>query len=442
MAKRHRKNGSGKEHVDRRQPPGEVQNDRKRRSVRTLVAAVLATLVVIAGMLWWIPGRHIQHAEQAIGQWRFQKAQQHLADYPAWGMDRGRVYYLLARVARQQDGYALAQEHLRTATSGGFDRQAVQRERDLLDVQNGDLNPALLQKLEIHLDQAPDDRPAIYEAYALGHAGLGQTSSAIDLLDRWIEQFPSDGRPYYWKGFIDLRSDDEDSALTMFTESARRDHALVESHLGKAQILSNRSQDGAALVAYQDALESAPERWDIRIQMAETLWRMQRQSDAVRILEPIARSDASVYPAGRRLAQYYSLQHQPDDVISTLTPMLKFFPEDASLNYLLADALTQKSQHDRAGEAMDRFYRANSVVDTLRYARSEVIRQADPEKLASVASTYRQFDWVKARDWLETATKVLPANPLLHRQRSEVLRENGFFDAATREQNIADTQSL
>ena len=186
-----------------------------------MIVAVMAMGWILRG----IPHQCIRKAETAIESWRFEDAKRHLLDYPSWGTDAGRVYFLQARVDRHQAGYARAMEHLRTAQEVGFDPDAIAREQMFMIIQNGGLSPERMGQLDYFLQQAPEDHPAVYEVFANAQFQAGNSTGALKLLDRWSEEHHRDGRPFYWKGWMLQLQGDNDSALAMYTESTKRNPA-------------------------------------------------------------------------------------------------------------------------------------------------------------------------------------------------------------------------
>ena len=198
---------------------------------RLLIAAMVVAMVAMAWILRVVPRQCIRRAETAMQSWRFEEAKRQLLNYPTWGTDAGKVYFLQSRIDWRQSGYARAMEHLRSAQAAGFDPEAIDREQMLMVVQNGGLSPDLMSQLESILQQAPADQPAIYEVFANALFQAGNATAALKLLDRWSEEHERDGRPFYWKGYMRQQQGDSDSALAMYAESTKRDPQLVESHV-------------------------------------------------------------------------------------------------------------------------------------------------------------------------------------------------------------------
>jgi tetratricopeptide (TPR) repeat protein len=400
-------------------------------------------MIVAAMAMGWIlrgiPHQCIRKAETAIESWQFEEAKRHLRDYPSWGTDAGRVFFLRARVDRHQAGYARAMQHLRAAQEAGFDPTAIAREQAFMIIQNGGLSPALIGQLDDFLQQAPEDHPAVYEVFANAQFQAGNSTGALELLDRWSEEHHHDGRPFYWKGWMLQQQGDNDLALAMYTESTKRNPAFVDSYVAQATIWSNRSVHNQVEKAYRQACEIAPHRLDTRIALGKTLWKMQRKSETVELLKPIADQHPTVYPCGRMVAQYYTEQNDPAKVIATLRPMMQNFPDDASLNYMLASAYNEAGKRVESRAAMEKFLIANENIDRLRSSSFDAPLAEQYKEALRRALAYRRYDWEQSIKWLNLAAEGQPDNPEPHALLARHYRELGSNGDAVQQQNIAET---
>ncbi len=422
---------------DERSPSNVGKSTRGRRQL--LIAAMIVAAMTMGWILRGIPYQCIRRAETAIESWKFEDAKRHLLDYPSWGTDVGRVYFLPARVDRHQAGYARAMEHLRTAREVGFDPDAIAREQMFMIIQNGGLSPERLSQLDYFLQQAPEDHPAVYEVVANAQLHAGNSTGALKSLDRWSEEHHRDGRPFYWKGWILQLQGDNDSAIAMYNESTKRNPELVNSYVAQATIWSNRSVYDRAEKAYRKACEIASDRLDTRIALGKTLWKMHRKSDTVELLKPIADQHPTVYPCGRMVAQYYTEQNDSARVIATLRPMMQNFPDDASLNYMLASAYNKTGKTVESRAAIEKFLIANEQIDRLRSSRFDVPPGEQYKEALRRALAYRRYDWEQSIEWLNLAAQSQPDNPEPHALLARHYRELGSNDEAVQQQNTADT---
>tara|TARA_R110002049_G_scaffold285698_1_gene466664 strand:- start:32938 stop:34305 length:1368 start_codon:yes stop_codon:yes gene_type:complete len=411
------------------------------RSAARKVVPIILLLLAVSGLAWilrGIPQQCIRRAEHAMLAMRFDEAEQYLSEYPSWGTDPGKVAFLQARVARSQEGYVRSLAYLNDAESIGFDPNATARERTLLAASSSLPNPQLLARLTNMADQAESDRPAVYEALANGTFQVGAVDEALDVLDRWSEEFPNDGRPFYWKGWMHQLLGDRKTALAMFIESTNRNPDMVDAYLAQATGWSALLRHDRALQAYRMALDAEPDRIDTRVAMGKLLWKLDQRNEAAELLKPIARSSPNIYPAGELVAQYHLMRNEPQQAISILQSMTQHFPDDASLNYMLASAHDQIDNIDESTAAMNQFFIANKELDQLRADRFDVPLEQQYAEVIRRASQYRRFDWVQSLKWLDLATQSQPDNPEPHILLARHHTESGSNSQAKRHQNIAE----
>ena len=414
--------------------------DNRRRKPRVVPIVIL--LAVVTGLAWvlrGVPHRHVTLAEDAIRSWRFQEAKQLLDAYPSWGTAAGKVAFLQARTHRYQSGYLRAIAYLNESEEIGFDPNSIRLEKTLIAMQNVAPNPQLLGQFESMLRSANGDRPEVYQFFANAHFESGNIDAAFGILDQWIEESPRDARGFYWKGWIHEQLDDDDNALDMFVRSTNRAPDFVDARLAQARLWTERLDYDRALQAYREVCRLDPQRTDTMIAMSKLLWKLDRKSDAADVLRPIARASPSIYPAGQLAAQYDAQQGDHQNVIATIQPMMKTFPDDASLNYMLASAYRETGDLERSSEAMNRFFDANKNLDRLRASRFDVPLPQQYAELIKRASLYRRYDWVQTLKWLNLATQSQPANPEPHLLLAKHYEESGSAADAIRHRNIAES---
>ena len=416
-------------------PVPEASTARRRKPIiLLLVAAVMLGLVLKVYPSW-----RLRQAEKALVSWRYEEANQHLERYPSWGTDAAKMHFLLARVDRQQAGVVKATQNLRTAHAGGFDAQMIACEETLLSIQKGDLSPRRLGELEMWLTNLPEYRPAVYEGLASAKLNTGDVLGAFEVLDRWSQEYPDDARSYYWTGWAHQLQGNDDAALALFVESTNRDPWFVDSYFAQAQIWGSRFQYEEALNAYRKAHQVAPDRLEVAIALGKALWKTHQETEAADMLVPITRQDASIYPAGRIVAQYYARQNDAENVISTVKPMMQHFPDDASLNYLLASAYNDLGKRAEATAAMNKYFVANEHIDRLKSAGFDVPLEQQYAEVTRRALKYRQYDWEQSLKWLDLATQSQPENPQPYEMLASYYREEGSIRQSVQHQNTAES---
>ncbi|MEL6106343.1 MAG: tetratricopeptide repeat protein [Planctomycetota bacterium] len=425
--------------------PSETESDsndsdgkraKKRRPLR--FAALVVFLLVVAGgyFAWWLPRQQVRRAEQSLQRLRYEQAATLLADYPSWGLELGRVHFNQARLSRHRSGYAAALEHLRMARAARFDDAAIDRERALLQIQNGQPATTQADRLDEFCTQAPNDRTEVYSVFASAYLREGKPTDAIEILDRWEQELPDDGRCDYTRAVALQRAGNEDEAMEYYGKAVRKSPQLVDAYLAQARTHATHWRYGQAVAMYRRALQVDPERMSVKIALGKALWKLRRGEEAVAILEPITQSDPAVFPAAQICARYYLQAGDPRRVLAILEPVMESHPDDASLNYMLGSAYHQVGETSRCDAAMKKFFASNKIIDELAEP-IDVPESRYFNELIRRGLMNARYDWEQSIKWLNMAARAQPANPIAHELLALRYQENGTPEQALRRANIA-----
>ena len=152
-------------------PSGKPRRRWARRAA--LAGLVLLVLGIPAGVAAWYlrVEPHLRAAEAALDDHDYAAAAEHLARYLEARPNHARAHFLAARPARALRRYDEAEEHLRACRRLGWDEHALDVERRLHDLQEGNASaePLLRQRAEAG---GPDTLPVlealIDESHRLG----------------------------------------------------------------------------------------------------------------------------------------------------------------------------------------------------------------------------------------------------------------------------------
>jgi tetratricopeptide (TPR) repeat protein len=97
-------------------------------------------------------------------------------------------------------------------------------------------------------------------------------------------------------------------AMGRYVLAARHDPARVEAYLGMGLVLARKGKDEEAIVAFRTAVDRDPEHLDARYRLANSLWAVSRQEDAIHEMNLLVTIDDLHARAHERLAvwQYYT----------------------------------------------------------------------------------------------------------------------------------------
>jgi tetratricopeptide (TPR) repeat protein len=212
------------------------------------------------------------------------------------------THLLAARVDRLRGAYSEAEQHLsRCEQLNGMSEQ-VQLEWLLLRCQQGEadeLSPNLLALV----DRQDPESAAILETLASVYMRQSRYLEALRCLDRWAELAPDSFRVLDWRGWV----------------SNQLDHR------------------GQAIDDYQKALELQPERWAVRLRLAQILIDSSREAEAAPHLELLRAEQPTNSEVLVALARCRMAQARTDDARELLDTVLASHAEDF-------DALLQRGK--------------------------------------------------------------------------------------------------
>ncbi len=405
---------------------------------RNIILVTAMFLVIAAFAVWAIPNRQISAAKRAIASRRFDLARHRLDGYPSWGFEPQMVTFLHARINRLIGDSQAANRSLDQAEADGFDADAVARERNLIAAQNGDVI-RLNDKLDRYLRDAPSDRSAIMEAFTVGYLGMARVDEAQTLIDFWIADDQPDARAHYWKGVLEDLKRNPDAALDQYAIAAQIDPDMIDAVIRQAERSVEQDRLDDSLVCYHNANTAMPDRIDIRLSIADVLWRMDRRSEAIEWYADIAKEDARIYRAASRLGEYFTADRNAAKVVEFVTPALTHYPDDVAMNSQLAIALDELGQREASRERLECFISGNAALDRLRYEATDTHRLGDYRELIRIADAYVRFDWPESQTWLLRAIRAQPQRADAYQRIAEFHRRGGSRIEAAQQQRIADS---
>ncbi len=234
------------------------QNARPPRAVfRYLVLAVL--LVALIGLAGYIGGRqfwawhHYREAQQAVERRDFVLAQANLADCLEVWSSSAETCYEAARVARRAGNYDDAEKYLVRAQKLGWVRPAIDLERTLARVQQGNVageDVALLDYVE--KNKGDPEVPIILEALSKGYLQSYRLPQARATLTKWLEIEPRNTQALVWRGGVLSRLGNVKGAEDDYRQAVEVNPALDEARVRLAETLLQRDNPHASA---QQALE-------------------------------------------------------------------------------------------------------------------------------------------------------------------------------------------
>lgn len=377
------------------------------RSRRQSVLIVVGCLALLTAILYflvypeWQATRHWQQAQQALDQFDLPAACEHLQHYIQVHPGSAKGQFLLARTLRRQDEYSQAAEHLEKAAQLDWVPEAIALERQLQQAQQmGVQSPAGEQLKGYAYTKHPSEK-LILEALFKGDRAALNLRQARVWLDVWIDHYPNDWPPRFWRGEL-LKS------FALFEQARadyqrvlelKPDHAETLLHLGLLA-LANRGKFAEAQNYLEKYLQVVP--------------------DSPEALLALARCQKD--------------QGQSEAAVATVRRLLEKQPEHAEAAAMLGAIETERGDYNAALTWLKRAEAAGAEARTTAYQLSQVLRRLHRDDEAAVyEQKFKKIDALK--DALDrNILKVLqePHNAALRQEIGQQQRELGRTEQAIR----------
>lgn len=385
-----------------------------------LLIGFCVLLAIVFGSGPALRAYRLGQARRALLDYQLDRALDRLEAAARGSPDSPEIQFLLARTHRKLGNLDTARKHLKRAWELGYPKAAVEREQWMAMAQSGRLNEAE-PKLKAHLAQSGEDVQEICEALVNGYLRNYNFVAARNWLDAWQADFPTAAQPHYCRGLIWQH--------IMSYEKA-------DDELGKA-------------------LELAPHRSDVRLELARTLAMQQKFEAAARhyricseqcpddpqALSGLAQCLVQLGENDQALALYQQMdQRWPDDVdgqlglakleldagrpetaLRRLRPLVQEHSHYKELRYVLATALRSAGESEEAKVHFEYVRKANDASARVRRLMEDV--RAHPELVEpryEIGSTLLEYGSpAEGAAWLRSVLELDPNHRPTHRTLAE-----------------------
>jgi predicted Zn-dependent protease len=321
------------------------------------------------------------------------------------------AHALLAEVALAQGDLGEVARELNRARELGCSQAQWERVHALTLARLGRYLEAEPILTRLWNEQAQSD-PAVDEALARIYLRTYRLNKARAVLERWIHDAPSDGRPFLWLTEIDRRTevDNPHAWEEHYREALRRDPELDPARLGLAETLRQVHRNGEADEEFRRYLARHPDDPAALIGGGRNALELGDAARAGALLDR-ARTVAPADPSVLRAAAELELRRNlPETARQYLDQALRADPFDAEALYLRAQVRARLddpdgAQADRA--AFDRLKRDQA--ELLRLRERVLDHPGDADTRAKVAAW--MFAHGRPQDGLEWAMAVLARDP-------------------------------
>ncbi len=216
------------------------------------LVTVLGLSIIGGGIAWYRAYRAVerdaQAARDAVGTGRTAAAREPLLRWLRARPDSAEAHALMAELALVEGDLGRVKPEFNEARSLGYSQAKLDRLRAIWLARIGRSAEAepVLERL---WTESPTPDPAVDEALARLYLQSYRLARAKAVIERWIHDAPTDGRPFLWLTEIDRRTevDNPESWVRHYQEALRRDPGLDAARHGLAESLRkvHRNEEAA-----------------------------------------------------------------------------------------------------------------------------------------------------------------------------------------------------
>lgn len=404
------------------------------------VVLVLVSLgFLITNLNQWLALRQLTIARLALNDRDADKAMNAAREAARLDPHNGEAYFTMARVFRRQAKWGKLRASLEQAAKLGVPSVRIRREEWLVLAQTGQLKEAVPHLGELLLNPM-DDGPEICEAFANGFFLMYRLGEAFSILDAWEKDYPQDAQPHFFRAaFSRMTSDWKTTAKHL-----RKAHELapnridVRIELASMLLILQESDEAAKLLGQLQQIQ--PNHPEILVGWAQVLLDRGQPENARSTLDQVLRIDPKHIVALRLLGGIHSVAGQIPEAIKVLEEAFAIKKNDRETRYALAMALKRARRDDEARQHFQfvaKFAEVNARIGQLvAKVRSN---NDDVESRYEIAELRRKTDDQRERlAWLRSVVALDPNHKAAHAGLAECFAALGDLEASRKHSRLAE----
>lgn len=407
-------------------PPDPAAERANRRPSPTR-RVVFVLLVLVAAACFFLPPRVAQDsltgAIDATRIYRFDRAFPLFEKAAAWSTLEGEVAYQQARAAWMNGDLEASGAALDLASKQGFDQSRIKRERQLIQIRGGGASTSR-GRLPTMLRVAPEDGPAILEAFTAGFLSEGDAAGAAEMLAAWKDADATDPRVDYWAGVLDQTFGVPGDAIEHYRDALQRAPEMSRARLALAGLLKSRLFFTEALANYQILAADMTDNEAVSVGLAVCLLKSGKLDEGETRLEKAVERYPDNQSARLTLAEHELDQDEPKKVIAIVEP-LGDEDRDITLNYVLAAAYARLGDREKSDRYFDIYSESNRLFETTQMLKGKYEREPDVKLARQIAANLMLCKWQDAGTWILRTLSMEPDDDATILMMAEYLRRGG-----------------
>lgn len=331
-------------HSIRSKPSGANSGHRR---FRWPVAAIAFVGISIGFRSYWWPVPFQFCAQRALAQ-HDNEAVLGWLDWATWlTSEDGETAFLRMRTFRRMGRLDQMAQAMNRAYQLRYSPTRLQREQWLGQAQFGQLAD-VERHLATMLSDPQGDTEEICEAYVTGYVQAGRVSHALQILQSWMNDWPTQARPYLLRARLWNRIAKFRHAVEDLQRAQQLDPTDLDVQFEFGTTLRKDGQSEQAMYHFENCLNRPRFALRARIEMARCLRSTNDVSRAARLLVEALKQESENAQALAELGRLQLESGRYSDAVATLQSAVHFAPRDRDLDDLLGQALKADGQIESA----------------------------------------------------------------------------------------------
>lgn len=343
------------------------------------------------------------------------------------------VQIQMARNARRMGDLKSAENHLNRCLElhdGATDD--VQREFLLLRVQTGEVDELAPMLFDI-VEKGHKDFREILNTIARTYILRLRYKPAYACLSKWIEIEQDNAKPYYWRGWVLERLNNQKAATDDYHKALAIDPEMVPARLRIAEMLLEDKQAPEALPHLERLARQVPNDPQVQARLGICLFLQGRSGEARRLMESAVVHLPNDPPLLVTLANLELQDGRPAEAEALLQAVLKSDRSDTEALFVLVSALQMQGRTEESTAVLAEYNQKKKIVEEINeFLKDKADNPAGKaEDYARVGDLFLQINRNKLGVyWLEKALERNPDCQAAHQSLADHYTKSGDTKAA------------
>jgi tetratricopeptide (TPR) repeat protein len=400
---------------------------------RPLRRVIVVAVVIVIGLAGWLivaelsAWSALDKARAALDADRPDEASRLLAECLRRQPNSGEVNYLAAQAARRTGDLPAARKHLAAAAKAGWVETALDLERALLNVQEGDLDIAEGYLQECLAHDHPDSR-LIAEVLTPAYLNEFRLVEAATVNKKWVELAPDSAKGWKYRATILEKMRIRDEATTAYRRAVELAPDDRDLRMGLVHILLETKQPPEEAAGHLEWLmERAPDDPAVRVELAICREAQGKPDEAIRLLDELIAKDPGYAAALLHRGRIDLDRGRAADGVSFLRRAVEREPVNTYALYTLVRCLQLTGPPEELQAIESRWKRADADLQKLSEVTRGVARfPNDPDRRFQAGELFLRngFEEQGLR-WMNSALRIDPRHRPTHKYLAEYYRKTG-----------------